>query len=147
MTCEIKEFEPAHFEALELKSVFTSPKDALRRRIAELRSKPGCYLGSVFIGDEPVAVVGIIQNWPGVAEAWSVASESVRKAPVSYTRQVKRMLSEYESKLKLHRVQMTVRREYVEGIHWAEVLGFRSEGVLRGFGPDRADYVMFARVA
>lgn len=146
MTCEIAVFRPEHFEGLELKTIFNG-KDEIRSRLKHLYNDPNAHLRSILVEGECVAILGLIVNWKGMAEVWSVASEAVRKAPVSYTRTVKRLLDEHTRLLGLHRVQMTVRRSYREGIHWAEVLGFRSEGVLRGFGPDKADYLMFARVS
>jgi hypothetical protein len=146
MTCEIRPFEPAHFEGLEIKSVFHKKED-IRPRLAAVLHRPDSYLKTAIIADKPVAILGLIQTWPGVAEVWSVASEDVRQAPISYTRQVKRLMEEFAGNLKIHRLQMTVRRDYREGSHWAAVLGFRNEGILRQYGPDKSDYLMFARVS
>lgn len=46
-----------------------------------------------------------------------------------------------------HRIAMEVRADFVAGRKFAEMLGFEAEGLLRARGPNREDYMLFARIA
>lgn len=46
-----------------------------------------------------------------------------------------------------HRIAMEVRADFEPGRKFAEMLGFEAEGVMRARGPNREDYMLFARIA
>ena len=143
---KVRLFDMAHLERIEPKSGVFNGKDAIRQKLVAMQDNEDCHIRTLFMGDEPVAIVGIAENWPGVGECWSFLSDDVRRAPLAFTKALIALLDLYGQSLSLHRVQMTVRASFIEGIKFAQTLGFRSEGLLRKYGPDQADYLMFARV-
>ena len=45
----------------------------------------------------------------------------------------------------LHRLQATVRDDFDVAKRFIEFLGFKREGLLKNFGPDRCDHIMYSR--
>lgn len=45
------------------------------------------------------------------------------------------------------RIAMEVRADFKAGRKFAEMLGFEAEGLMRARGPNREDYMLFARIA
>jgi hypothetical protein len=100
---------------------------------------------TAFLNARPVAVFGFVQIWPGVAEAWLIADDKARTKPIGMTKVGKTFFDIAEISYALHRVQISVRTGDTRAYHWAEVLGFSEEGVMRQYGPDRADHYIMAR--
>lgn len=100
-----------------------------------------------FIDEKPVAVFGGAFLNPRVFRAWALISDEVTRAPVEFFRKTRRMLLLYTAMHDLHRVEFSVRSDFATGKRFAEKLGFKSEGVMRKYGFDGADYVLYARVA
>jgi len=45
----------------------------------------------------------------------------------------------------LHRLQITVRTDDNRAIRYAEHLGFKTESVMKKYGPDMVDYLLMTR--
>jgi hypothetical protein len=100
---------------------------------------------TAFIADRPVACFGAYMFWNGVAEAWLVTDVSVRYRPIQLTKVARLFMDTVETSLRLHRLHMTVKKDDNKAVKWARALGFASEGVLAGYGPDGSDFLMMAR--
>ena len=48
--------------------------------------------------------------------------------------------------LSLHRLQVTVSSRNVRAVKWIKSLYFKEEGILKNYGIDKSDYIMFARL-
>jgi hypothetical protein len=88
---------------------------------------------------------GVNELWPGVGEGWMLTTDHVNTAPVSLTRGAYRYFNLIATELVLHRLQLTVNMDNDLAIRWADALQFAPEGLLRNYGPDGADYRMYAR--
>lgn len=84
----------------------------------------------------PIACAGLVQLWPGTAEAWTVLGASARANPIWFVKRLKKELHNQIVQLRLHRVQMHV-EDTPELKHWAEVLGFHLEGTMERYTQDR----------
>jgi hypothetical protein len=140
-------FESWHLGLIELREhdrrAVAFGDDLVARGNAYLRSGPsftGIQKGRI------VVIAGIVRLWTGVGGGWSLTSPLVEKLPVAFHRAVRRNILELEEKLCLHRLQITVQASHVVSQRWVERLGFRFEGVLKKYGPDGEDYLLFARV-
>ena len=40
----------------------------------------------------------------------------------------------------------SVKSNFKTGLRFAEFLGFKNEGLMRGYGPDKSDYYLMAKV-
>lgn len=141
----ITPYQHEHQLQIQLKPVFETEED-LPTRLKTLEANPNAHTVTL-LGEEGVlAILGLIVYWPGVAEAWSLTSDAVKKVPVAFHKAVLLLLDSEIQRLKLHRVQMTVKKDFQEGMRWAEALGFFPEGILHRYGPDRSDFYLYTRL-
>lgn len=140
---EIVPFEIEHFDRMEL------PDGSWQRR--EDRAIFACYpkVGPAFTlmsGGVPICSGGIATLWDGVGEAWMLISKHVQRHPVSVYRSVLNGMNDIIEKQGLHRIQAVVKEDDRTSVRWIERLRFVREGILRQFGPDKADYVIYGRI-
>ena len=105
----------------------------------------GCPIVSFTEKDEIVAIFGLIVHWAKVAECWAVVSDLAHNKPLTFHRQVLSVINEYEKKFSLHRMQITVRSDYVIGCRWAKSLGFKREGLMKKYMPNGGSHYLYAR--
>lgn len=92
---------------------------------------------------EVVALAGILPQWRGVGLAWSWLGRGWRGHAREITERVALGLDESE----FVRIEAAVRVDYARGHRWLQRLGFVMETPLaRKWGPDGADYSIYARV-
>lgn len=99
------------------------------------------------VNGQPVACAGLVRVWPTTAEAWTVVSPTVRETAREFHYSVKRFLQLGWDVMRLHRIQTYVAADQPQFERWAKACGFRREGYLVAWGPQREDYLMMARVA
>ena len=88
---------------------------------------------------------GVNKLWPGVGEGWMLTTNQVATAPVSLTRGAYRYFNLIATDMVLRRLQLTVNVENDLAVRWADALQFTPEGLLKNYGPDGANYRMYAR--
>jgi hypothetical protein len=97
-----------------------------------------------FHGGRPCAVIGVSPKaWPGVWDAWCFGTENLPAKALDLTRYAVRVLKPFVLGRGAHRLEAASRIDHAEAHSWLRALGARDEGVLRGYGRDGADYVMF----
>ena len=47
---------------------------------------------------------------------------------------------------KIWRLQTAVKSNFKTGLRFAEFLGFKNEGLMKAYGPDKTDYYRMARI-
>lgn len=55
-------------------------------------------------------------------------------------------IGHYMRELELSRVHATIRADFPNAEKWIKVVGFEKEGLMRGYGPDKEDHFLFAKV-
>lgn len=139
-------YTPDHAAAIQLRAADQAFVDGLGPMAIPIAMGLARHPGiTLLAGAQVVACGGVVIIWPGVGEAWMRTSPLIERHPLAVLRLTKQFLASAVAGLKLRRLQCTVRKGYEPAIKWAERLGFSSEGVLRGFGPDGEDYIMFSR--
>jgi len=106
---------------------------------------PGQVLGHAFTAlseGQPVACAGLYEIWPGRALAWTYLGENVGREFLAVHRAVRRHLEEAPWR----RVEAYVESGFTNGHRWVGTLGFKFEGLLRGFMADGQDMALYARV-
>lgn len=83
---------------------------------------------------------------PGMGEAWTYFSEDIHSHALAVHRIVKKMLQFIIDEHKLRRIQAISKETVPDAGRWLEALGFQKEGVLRKFGPEGDNFVLYARV-
>jgi hypothetical protein len=106
-------------------------------------------VGTAFVGvhaGKPKCIFGAIQLWEGVAEIWMITDESLPEYALPFQRSTKAFIDILINELQLVRVQFTVHSQNLLAVKWAKSLYFIEEGIMRKFGPDGADFHIFAKV-
>ena len=101
---------------------------------------------TVVYQEKIAACWGFAQVVPGVYEAWCLGSQLFNKHPIATTRTAKFVIEWGAKYLAAHRIQITVRGDNQVAKNWASVLQFNYEGLMKQFGHDKADYVMYAKI-
>ena len=94
----------------------------------------------------PLCSGGIIPLWNGVAEGWVISSKRIFKNRIKSARLIKTRTDILCAANKIWRLQTAVKANFNTGIRFAEFLGFKNEGVMRAYGPDKSDYLRMARI-
>lgn len=91
-----------------------------------------------------LACVGLVDHWPGRATAWAMMAKHVGADYIHIHRATLRMIK----LMNYRRIETSVACNFVNGIRWAELLGFKRETPepMRGYGPDGSDHYLYARV-
>lgn len=141
-------FDPAHVRLMEfgrpemsgMVSLQTRADYAVRLAQAgpayTLYDKRGIIIGAAGIGT----------YWSGVGEAWALLSSLADRYMFSIHKIVKTSIPRLAVEMNLHRLQTVVPAKSDRALGWAERLGFKSEGIMRQYGPDKGDYYRFARI-
>jgi hypothetical protein len=94
----------------------------------------------------PICSGGIIPTWLGNAQGWVISSKRIFKNKIKAARLIKERTDLLCANNKIWRLQTAVKANFNTGIRFAEFLGFNKEGLMRGYGPDKTDYYLMARI-
>tara|TARA_R100001163_G_scaffold1414_4_gene2270 strand:+ start:957 stop:1394 length:438 start_codon:yes stop_codon:yes gene_type:complete len=103
--------------------------------------------GDAFVGksgSKIIAAAGVMDMWPGVGEGWAMLTPDA--AGLSVVRKFKEMFDLILIANNYHRIQATVRADFVKGIRFAQWLGFESEGLMKKFDQDQNDFIRMAKI-
>lgn len=140
---KIVPFEIEHFDMMEI-----DENSHLRREFRQIyEDYPNRGPAFTLLGknDQPLACGGIFIQRHGVGEIWMLTSRELINNPVSAVK-AGRYVMERADRMNLHRVQATVFINDNRGRRYVEAFGFVFEGLLRKYGPDGSDYLLYARV-
>lgn len=96
-------------------------------------------------GPTTVGIFGAVQLWPGVGEAWALPGHEARRRPVDFVRASRVILDQLADIGNFRRLQCYVRASHNSSVQFAKVCYFGQEARLSRFGPEGADYFLFAR--
>ena len=94
----------------------------------------------------PVCSGGIVPLWTGVAEGWVISSKRIFKTRIKASRLIKKRTDLLCAANKIWRLQTAVKSNFKTGLRFAEFLGFKNEGLMKAYGPDKTDYYRMARI-
>lgn len=109
--------------------------------------KDGGPAETVTFDGEPVCSAGIVLIGWGRGEAWALLSTLFYKHVRACYRMIKNRLSGMVKEHGLVRVQTLVAPEFTEGARLVEHLGFDQEGLLKKYGPNHEDLLIYGRVS
>ena len=96
--------------------------------------------------NKPVCSGGIIPSWLGNAQGWVISSKRILKNKIRAARLIRERTDLLCANNKIWRLQTAVKADFKIGIRFAEFLGFNKEGLMVGYGPDKTDYYLMARI-
>lgn len=109
-----------------------------------LVSNSQAYTGRLENG-EVVVIAGVANYWPGVGTAWLFASDLLYKYPKGVSSSIKRLLTTIMIEEGYHRVQTPVKANNEIANRFIKWLGFNAEGLMKGYGVDKSDYILYGR--
>lgn len=104
------------------------------------------FAWTVFYNLQPMVSFGFDIKWPGMAEAWMMTGTVAREHGIILSRGARRVFDNIGPALNLRRMQIVVSVDRDYAVNWARFLRFTEEGRLGSYGPEGADYLMFARI-
>jgi hypothetical protein len=98
------------------------------------------------VDGEVMVLGGIITLWSGVGEGWVILSKNCNKTPVLIYSCIKNVFKQLIKAGEFWRIQAIVRTDFPQSIKMIEHLGFKREGLLEKYCPDKCDAYMYARI-
>ena len=96
--------------------------------------------------NNPVCSGGIVPLWNRVAEGWVISSKRIYKERIRASRLIRKRTDLLCAANKIWRLQTAVKSNFKTGLRFAEFLGFKNEGLMKAYGPDKTDYYRMARI-
>ena len=96
--------------------------------------------------NKPICSGGIIPSWLGNAQGWVISSKRIFKNKIKAARLIKERTDLLCANNKIWRLQTAVKADFKIGVRFAEFLGFKNEGLMKAYGPDKTDYYRMARI-
>lgn len=90
-----------------------------------------------------IGCAGLLEVWPTTALAWALFADNIGPAMVAMTRQARRTLRQH----RWPRVEALVACSFPAGLEWACLIGMRQSAVIRRWGPNGQDHVLFEYLA
>ena len=113
---------------------------------AETLQQPGWSFTLIEHG-HIICCAGIVDMWPGVGEAWVIASNKIHEYPRKFIRFAKTdVMQRVIDENGLWRVQAVCKSDWPVALKFARFMGFEVEGVMRKYGPEGMDYTRVAWV-
>jgi hypothetical protein len=139
-------FVPEHFDHLD----FDHKEISVLSHVYDIKSMVSqqAQMGVAFTAfrhNRPIAILGVVNIWPGVGEMWSIFDNQAREIPATALRTGRSFGDIAIRYLQLHRLQITVRTDDNRAFRYAEAIGFKTESVMQKYGPDQIDYLLMAR--
>ena len=101
---------------------------------------------TLLLNNQPIVSGGIFPLWNGVCEGWVISSKRIFDVKIKAAKLIRHRTDILFASNKVWRLQTTVKANFKMGLRFAEFLGFKNEGLMRGYGPDKSDYYRTAKV-
>jgi hypothetical protein len=98
------------------------------------------------VGKKPIFAAGMKMIWGQVAEGWVIATSEMWKHPLGVAKAIKKDFARVARENNITRVQSAIRKDFKEGLRFAEWLGLEKEGLMKKWGFDGSDQYMYARL-
>ena len=98
------------------------------------------------VNDKPIFAAGMKMIWGQVAEGWVIATDQMWKHPIAISKAIKKDFARVAKEHNIKRVQSGIRKDFKEGIRFAEWLGLEREGLMKNWGFDGSDQYLYARI-
>ena len=98
------------------------------------------------VNNKPIFAAGMKMVWGQVAEGWVIATDEMWKHPIAISKAIKKDFARVAKEHNIKRVQSGIRKDFKEGIRFAEWLGLEREGLMKNWGFDGSDQYLYARI-
>ena len=80
------------------------------------------------VNNKPIFAAGMKIIWGQVAEGWVIASSEMWKHPIGVAKAIKKDFARVAKENNITRVQSAIRKDFKQGLRFAEWLGLREQG-------------------
>ena len=98
------------------------------------------------VNNKPIFAAGMKIIWGQVAEGWVIATNEIWNHPLGVAKAIKKDFAKVAKEHNIKRVQSGIRKDFKEGIRFAEWLGLEREGLMKNWGFDGSDQYLYARI-
>ena len=98
------------------------------------------------VNNKPIFAAGMKIIWGQVAEGWVIASSEMWKHPIGVAKAIKKDFARVAKENNITRVQSAIRKDFKQGLRFAEWLGLEEEGLMKNWGFDGSDQYLYARI-
>jgi hypothetical protein len=148
MPTKLIPYEPIHAMAII--------NEKIRQHDLWLTEVPGCEdmpfkwaehpAYTLVVNDEIILCGGVmLLDWQ-VGDAWTLFADNFKRYPIACFKACKYVIDTIAKDHNLRRVQAIVLPGLNGGRNFVERLGFQEEGLLRSFGPNGEDHLMFSKI-
>ncbi|MDP9066611.1 MAG: hypothetical protein M3O06_12200 [Pseudomonadota bacterium] len=131
-------FQPFHLEILRAQGIQAAQVSHVPATYAKFQRPPGPAL-TVFHGEQVILCGGIVTVGSGMGILWAVLSKNAGRHMVWLHRATQRFLQLQE----LRRIEATVEAGFAAGCRWIELLGFKFEGDMPGYGDNGETHLRY----
>jgi hypothetical protein len=101
---------------------------------------------SAFVDEQLVACGGVVNIWPGLAEAWIAVTPLAHTHTTFLLRTAKRYLDDRIQRHKLNRLEAHIREDFILARRFCYWLGFQFNTPLPKYGPNGETFLLMSRV-
>ena len=98
------------------------------------------------VNNNPIFAAGMKIIWGQVAEGWVIATNEMWKYPLGVAKAIKKDFANVARQHNIKRVQTAIRKDFKQGLRFAEWLGLENEGLMKSYGFDGSDQYRYARI-
>jgi hypothetical protein len=98
------------------------------------------------VNKDPIFAAGMKIIWGQVAEGWVIATNEMWKCPIGVAKAIKKDFANVARQHNIKRVQTAIRKDFKQGLRFAEWLGLENEGLMKCYGFDGSDQYRYARI-
>ena len=98
------------------------------------------------VNNKPIFAAGMKMLWGQVAEGWVIATHEVWNHPLAVAKAIKKDFANVARQHNIKRVQTAIRKDFKQGLRFAEWLGLENEGLMKCYGVDGSDQYRYARI-
>ena len=98
------------------------------------------------VNNNPIFAAGMKIIWGQVAEGWVIATNEIWKCPIGVAKAIKKDFANVARQHNIKRVQTAIRKDFKQGLRFAEWLGLENEGLMKCYGFDGSDQYRYARI-
>lgn len=142
---EVIKFDPYHLKLINMQQLHVDElfPNELMMGAANIADKYG-YSFTAVENNVIIGCAGLVETYPGVADAWAIFSEWTPRKMFAIGRVVKRHTDFWLNTFR--RLQFMCIADSIEANRFARFLGFTKEGVSRAYGPDGKDYCLYSKI-
>ena len=110
------------------------------------KDKPLGWCKTAFVDGKIVGIGGVVVIWPHVGVGWYCLSKEANNHKAAMVVCIKKIIMQATKELDLHRLESTIRVDFIRAIKLAEFVGFKCEGRMEQYTQEGIDCFLYAIV-